>query len=502
MKKTITIGLIAISLLGLFGCDEISASSEIMTSSSLEESSEPSLMTYYSSLEGHFDDTFKTTLNEILVSTHVNKVSYEGAKSVLAEADSYDGKNVECLYTGVRIPIANFGGSTNQWNREHTYPKSKGFNSEEYTAYADCHHLRATETSVNSLRGNKDFMEVVDGNSDSYGNHYSSTAFEPRDAVKGDVARILFYMVTRYDDSSLDLELGLSPSSSTTLGDLSTLIRWSAEDPVDAREMHRNESIFTAQGNRNPFIDYPEFVYYLYQSECEDLELEKTAFTQDSPVSESKIEEVDLAIREIGDVTVDSDGAIRNAITLYEALTEVEKSFVTEYSVMMKAVDDFQNMNEDGNVTVYDFTTIANAGYTKDKTILLQNMNFFFSCYYADSGNFRLGANAKNARNNAASLGLTSTASHFEYLKFTDTDITQVLFSYKNSYSGISKVALFYSEDDLTYEEVEEYTVCAKGSEDIFRSSFATAKTGTFILAIEGTAPRIDLFSLKTISKK
>jgi len=93
--------------------------------------------------------------------------------------------------------------------------------------------------------------------------YYDNDSFEPRDQVKGDVARILFYMAVRYDgsDGVADLELNdfTGNGSVPFMGKLSTLLVWNNLDPVDDFERNRNEVIFGYQKNRNPFIDYPHF---------------------------------------------------------------------------------------------------------------------------------------------------------------------------------------------------------------------------------------------------
>lgn len=151
-------------------------------------------------------------------------------------------------------------------------------------AHNDCHHLHASEKNINNTRANLDFG-IVEGNynSDSYGNKWNSSYFEPRDEVKGDIARSLFYMVARYDGEDcngciLDLELvnGIASSSDITdgyvgkLGDLETLLKWHYDDPVDEIEKNRNEIVYSYQGNRNPFIDHEEFVSYLYPALVDD----------------------------------------------------------------------------------------------------------------------------------------------------------------------------------------------------------------------------------------
>lgn len=94
-----------------------------------------------------------------------------------------------------------------------------------------------------------------------------SDSWEPRDAVKGDIARMMFYMVVRYEYGAYDLELVDYTGTSNTpvFGKLSTLLQWHQQDPVDDWERNRNDIIFNSyQGNRNPFIDHPEFVNYIW----------------------------------------------------------------------------------------------------------------------------------------------------------------------------------------------------------------------------------------------
>ena len=235
---------------------------------------------YYGVVYGLLDDELKEELHSLLLSTHTNKGSYKDAWTILSEADKGVGNTVRCIYTGINIPVSDRAGSSSasiQWNREHSWAKSHGFPSESYTSYSDCFHLFASEVGINSTRGNKDFgdFELLRRNytgSDSYGNFWDGTYFEPRDEVKGDIARAMFYMAVRYDGCSscrVDLELVKGSTSGSSngygyLGDLESLIKWHYEDPVSADEMARNEVVYGYQGNRNPFIDHPEFVYGLY----------------------------------------------------------------------------------------------------------------------------------------------------------------------------------------------------------------------------------------------
>lgn len=237
---------------------------------------EVELMAYYDAMSGHFDNSFKTTLHSILKSTHKTKLTYTpGVWNALNELDEDpdNSNNVICIYTGRSIPKTDRDGSSNAktlWNREHSWPKCRGFKSEDYYANTDIHHLFASEKGINGSRDNKDFNNVKNGSSDSYGNKWTKDFFEPRDEVKGDLARAMFYMVVRYDDEKeLDLELVDSITSSSSnktgqLGFLSTLLEWNLLDPVSEKEKIRNEKAYQIQGNRNPFIDYPQWINYLY----------------------------------------------------------------------------------------------------------------------------------------------------------------------------------------------------------------------------------------------
>ncbi len=236
---------------------------------------------YYESITGHLDETFKDTLHKLLKSTHKNKLSYTpGVWDALKKADQDPNNedNILCIYTGQSISKNDRDGSSSApivWNREHSWPKSHGFSTQDYYAYTDIHHLFASEKGINNNRANKDFNYVVDGKSDIYGNKWNNTYFEPRDEVKGDLARAMFYMVVRYNDpTELVLELsesstGASSNKTGLLGTLSVLLEWNLLDPVSDEERARNEVVYEIQGNRNPFIDHPEWIGLLYPSDEE-----------------------------------------------------------------------------------------------------------------------------------------------------------------------------------------------------------------------------------------
>jgi len=201
------------------------------------------------------------------------------------DEDPDNPDNVILLYTGrSQAKTENSGESSstgsNRWNREHVWSKSHGFPAEQDTAYTDIHHLRPADESVNSSRNNLDFDNGGTAHVEATACFYDEDSWEPRDAVKGDIARMMFYMAVRYDpgyhtDNSLyDLELvdetGYDigdPPGLPRFGKLSTLIQWHLQDPVDAFEQNRNEVIYGYQGNRNPFIDHPEWVESIFSAQ-------------------------------------------------------------------------------------------------------------------------------------------------------------------------------------------------------------------------------------------
>lgn len=144
----------------------------------------------------------------------------------------------------------------NQLNTEHTWPQSKFTgNFNKGTQKSDLHHLYPTDSKANSTRGNYDFAEVTTNQNlkncalsksgpsvTSGGNNY----FEPPTAHKGNVARALFYFSVRY-------KIAISDDQEEFLR------RWNHLDPVDDAEVARNNAIEKLQGNRNPFIDHPEY---------------------------------------------------------------------------------------------------------------------------------------------------------------------------------------------------------------------------------------------------
>ncbi|MFF1896710.1 endonuclease I family protein [Streptomyces sp. NPDC058206] len=221
--------------------------------------------TYYQDALGKTGTQLKSALHSII--SVQTKISYSQVWDALknTDQDPANSSNVILLYTGRSEPKSDNGGAVGQWNREHVWAKSHGDFGTSTGPGTDIHHLRPEDVTVNSIRGNKDFDNGGTAVSGAAGNYTDSDSFEPRDAVKGDVARMILYMAVRYegDDAFADLEPNdqVDNGSAPNIGRLSVLKQWSQEDPPDSFEERRNEVIFdTYQHNRNPFIDHPEWV--------------------------------------------------------------------------------------------------------------------------------------------------------------------------------------------------------------------------------------------------
>jgi endonuclease I len=222
--------------------------------------------TYYKNAVGKTGTSLKSSLHTI-ISANVSKISYSAVWNALkvTDQDPNNSSNVILLYSGVSRSKSLNGGDVGDWNREHVWAKSHGDFGEVTGPGTDLHHLRPADVTVNSIRGNKDFDNGGSTVSGGGGSLTDSDSFEPRDADKGDVARMILYMAVRYDggDGFADLEPNekVNNGSAPYIGKLSVLKAWNDEDPPSAFEEKRNQVIYdTYQHNRNPFIDHPEWV--------------------------------------------------------------------------------------------------------------------------------------------------------------------------------------------------------------------------------------------------
>ena len=223
----------------------------------------------YDALSDESPSVILSSLRTLLKTTHKKTTSYSECQSYAEETDcERNGTKLVTLYTSYTTAY------TGSINREHVWPKSLGGYKTSGPG-ADLHHIRPTESTPNSNRGNLRYGNMNGGGKLSSGNasgldagHYG-TYFEPLDFAKGDVARICLYMYVRYGGESQYT----CSSITTVFQSVDVLLEWMELDPVDTWEMGRNEVIQNIQGNRNVFIDYPEYAWLLFdRSVPEDMD--------------------------------------------------------------------------------------------------------------------------------------------------------------------------------------------------------------------------------------
>jgi endonuclease I len=177
--------------------------------------------------------------------------------------------------------------SANGMQREHSVPKSwwKYLNDVEYTpAYTDMWNLYPSDGPANQAKLNYPLGEV--GSSVTYDNGSckvgtavtgqgggSGRVFEPADEYKGDFARSFFYMATVYDDLPWVVNYMYVQESWPTLQNwaVNMLLQWARQDPVSQKEIDRNDAVENAQGNRNPFVDFPELAEFIWGTRTDEV---------------------------------------------------------------------------------------------------------------------------------------------------------------------------------------------------------------------------------------
>ena len=233
---------------------------------------------YYNSLNGLTDVILSQALQDIIANPAVVRAqTYADVIDILKEADQNpaNSNQVWLVYTEKGRPKLDFqtgSNNTGKWNREHTYPRSRGgFNSVDLDDIADGPDVFWT-TKADSLRhGNSDAhaLRAVDGpeNSSRGNQNYGISEYDGplgnSGSFKGDLARSVLYMTVRYN--GIEVINGYPTASPVgQLGDLVTLLTWHRNDPPDDFEMNRNNIVYNWQFNRNPFIDYPDLVEYIW----------------------------------------------------------------------------------------------------------------------------------------------------------------------------------------------------------------------------------------------
>lgn len=250
-----------------------------------------SLAGYYAQVNTSSPEQLRCSLNHT-ISGHTKYPYTAGTTDTwdilnLADEDPVDTSKILDVYKNASY--TKISGGTGVYNREHTWPRSLGLGSTDTPGPAtDTHMLHLTDTAYNSARASRIYDDCISsctelvtlsnhgigGTGPASSNFVSggdgnSGLFEVWDEMKGNMARAAFYMAIRYegDNGEPDLELtdqsslitGSASGGKLYMGLLSTLVEWHEFDPPNARELERNEIVFSFQGNRNPFVDHPEW---------------------------------------------------------------------------------------------------------------------------------------------------------------------------------------------------------------------------------------------------
>ncbi|HOJ25452.1 MAG TPA: endonuclease [Bacteroidales bacterium] len=233
---------------------------------------------YYDNAEGKYGQELRVALYNI-IKTNVTSISYSELWDAYPRTDKKSNGKVWDIYsdipngtppyefTFITDQCGNYSGEGDCYNREHTVPAS-WFNDAS-PMYSDLFHVLPTDGYVNNRRSNYPYGKVGNaswtslngsklGSSATSG--YSGTVFEPIDSFKGDIARIYFYMSTRYMDKIANWDGASFQNSDLSSWAKNLFLQWHQLDPVSSKERKRNDSVYVIQHNRNPFVDHPEWV--------------------------------------------------------------------------------------------------------------------------------------------------------------------------------------------------------------------------------------------------
>ena len=198
-----------------------------------------------SSQSNAYTSALYKALQNMMKAEHSHQTSYGETRDQYKYTDCLlnDTAHISSFYSGKQLNGAWDSAAT--WNREHTWPNSKGLGGNDEN---DIMMLRPTWVQENSSRGNTAYGE-------------STGYYDPGEAVRGDCARIVLYVYVRWGNTSYMW------GKSGVMENMDVLLRWMEEDPVDTWEMGRNDAVESITGTRNVFVDYPEYAWLLFGEE-------------------------------------------------------------------------------------------------------------------------------------------------------------------------------------------------------------------------------------------
>ncbi|CAH0265510.1 endonuclease [Chryseobacterium sp. Bi04] len=336
---------------------------------------------YYNAAAGLTNAPLKSALRQIITTGHASNLSYNDLWTAYQTTDrDYDYDNdgtILDIYSEFPIGPDNYsypygssqcsgtsGPEGHCYNREHIVPQSL-FN-QGLPMRSDAHFVRATDGKVNGDRGDLPFGKVgianynsqngsKRGNSASPG--FTGVVFEPIDEFKGDVARMIFYFVTRYETQLSGFGTGNMLGGSAYPGlqdwELNQLIIWHTQDPVSSAEIRRNNATYAFQGNRNPYIDHPEYVNMVWGTPVLDTEAPTipTNLAATNPTSSTVALNWTASTDNIGVIDYDiyANGVLKTTVSGTSA-TVTGLSPLTAYNFYVIAKDASGNASTQSNI--------------------------------------------------------------------------------------------------------------------------------------------------------
>ncbi len=468
---------------------------------------------YYTGVSGLSGTALKTELNDI-INGHTS-FSYDDTPDIMKITDrdwtlsplgtttNYsfsDDPYMNLMYGGYNgVTSTAYKWSADHstiWNKEHTWAKSHGNFGENAPAGTDLHHLRAADQGLNNYHSNYDYGNVgsnIVSRPDERGNpnmgyngtpvgFSSGTVFEPHDMYKGDVARMIFYMATRYITYSsvgnpmlrlVEYLTGTVTSSASVYGEMGLLshyLEWNELDPVDAYEIHRNNLIDrNFQHNRNPYIDHPEWGRIVYDADYSGSGA--TIAAETSSVGTNPAWQTSAS--PLASISVNAEGA-KTSYALNETLNTSGLVVTAHYEdTTSKVVAGFTTSPTHGSVLSTAGNTTITVSYTEESV----------------------------TKTTSYSVAVSESERVLQSIEL-DTDSVDKNFTFGETFSssGIA-VTAYYS--DSTSEEVEDYYVAEPdmlsiGTQEVVVSYLG--KTASYDIALTnqgaviGTIGASDLF--------
>ena len=455
------------------------------------------LSDYYEAVDLSLEDeALAEDLATLTISKHSKFLEYYQRHDYLYDADE-DPNNpdhVILLYTGEsRFWKEHFSSSNSYepqtFNTEHIYPRSYL----ESNAEADLHNLRTADAEINESRSNFPYTEgegayqLVDNNK-----------FFPGDEWRGDMARMIMYMNLRYNESF------------DQVGNLDLFLEWNAEDPVSILEKQRNEVIFEAQGNRNPFIDNPHLSTRIWGGEeannrwdgqAESQDTVAPSIPQDVTISEVDYEWISLS----WDTSIDDNNVTKYNIyvdgeshssTTSTTVTVSDLSLGTTYTFSISAADSAGNTSEESEVVEGTTNKDNEAPTTPENFIIIRTTDSTVDLSW------------KAATDNVAIEGYNIYIDGEFYKTVSETTYTIAGLAPETTYSfAIASVDIYNNISEMTAAikaTTTEETEGSSGSSDLFFSEYLEGEHGynkvLEIANVTGTAVDLSSYSIMKIT--